>query len=660
MKTFPTLFSPLKLGPLTLKNRIFSAPMSAPGLTAEGYFTRESILFYEQLAKGGAGAVCLGESLVHSATGNNHGRVFPLDDPGCLPGLIKCTDAVHRYQAKASIELIHPGRRSDPIYNAHGKVYGPSGGRCHYGDGDHEVTELTEEMIDVIVNAFGDAAEIAQIGGCDFVTVHAGHGWLLGQFLAPNNNWRTDRFGGSLENRARIFLMVAENIRKKCGPHFPIDFRISGDDFTEGGATLEDAIGLSKLLEDKIDMLHVSATSFHDKRAGIRMFPSMFNPRGVNAYLAEEIKKHVDIPVVTVGGFNDPAHMEDLLEADKADAIALGRALLVDPLLPEKARTGQEDDIIYCLRCNNCMSVDFVPYVKYPLGVSHCPVNPWHGLIEEKFCHQIPYGDQKVLIVGGGPAGMEAALGAASCGHQVILCEKTDSLGGALRQAWHPEFKKDIKRFVEVLESRMKASPNIEIRLNTHVTPELVQTVGPDALIVALGAKPIDLEVPGIEDPRVINCMEIHQRKEYMGDRVVIIGGGMLGLEEGINLAKYHDKEVTILEMQNRLASDAPYLHYIAMLNEVEQLDNLQVMLERKCTAITEDGVVGSDKNGGEEIFPADTIIVAVGMESRREESETFRNLAPEVIMVGDCVQPGQMIPAVLNGYFAGYNLQRT
>ncbi|MEG1537120.1 MAG: NADH:flavin oxidoreductase, partial [Clostridiales bacterium] len=414
---FPHVFDPLQVNGITLKNRLLSAPMGAHGLSAEGYMTPEAIDFYAQLAKGGVAVVCIGETLVHSATGNDHGRVFRLDDPGTLTGLIQCTDTIHRYQALASVELLHPGRRADPIYNKDHTTYGPTGGFAHYGDGQHEVTELTEEMIATIVAAYGDAAEMAKLGGCDMVTVHGGHGWLLNQFLSPANNQRTDRFGGSIENRCRIYLLVADAIRAKCGPTFPIDFRISGADFMENGATLEDTVVLAQLLAPKIDMLHVSATSFHSRKASIRMFPSTFLPRGCNAYLAEEIKKQVNIPVVTVGAFNDPAQMEELLSQGRVDGIALGRALLADPLLPEKAKNGLEDDILYCVRCNNCMSASFVPYVKYALGISHCAVNPWHGLLTEKLHFPKPYGHQKLLIAGGGPAGMEAALGAAECGH---------------------------------------------------------------------------------------------------------------------------------------------------------------------------------------------------------------------------------------------------
>jgi 2,4-dienoyl-CoA reductase-like NADH-dependent reductase (Old Yellow Enzyme family)/thioredoxin reductase len=666
------LFSPLKIGGLILKNRIISAPMGAHSLTAEGYFSPEAIEQYEILAKGGAGAVSIGESLVHSKTGNNHGRVLRLDDPGVLRGLYQCTDTIHRYGALASIELLHPGRRADPLYNADGKTYGPSAGFCHYGDGEHAVTELTEEMIEVIVNAFGDAAEKAMLAGCDFVTVHAGHGWLLNQFLSPDNNQRTDRFGGSLENRARISLMTADNIRKKCGGDFVIDFRVSGDDFMENGADLADVTEFAKLLAERVDMIHVSAANFNNRRAGIRMFPSMFHPRGVNAYLAEEIKKHVSVPVVTVGGFNDPAHMEQWLSEGRADAVALGRALAADPFLPEKALSGREDDIAYCTRCNNCLSVGFVPYVKYNLGVSHCSVNPWHGLISQYLREGTPgrpgirqaagafrggAGEgRSVLVAGGGPAGMQAALGAAEQGRRVTLLEKSDSLGGLLRFASYPEFKRDIRRYVDLLRRRIEAHPNIEIRYNTVVTPELAEDTDPDVLIVAIGSRPARLDLPGIDDPRVVQAVDLHCLGKEPNGRVVIIGAGQVGVEEGIVLAM-EGRDVTLVEMGGKPAADAAYLHYLALIDQMERLPNLRLELNMKCTGISPEGVVCRSRDGREAVYAADTIVSAAGLTPLREEAERLLGAARRVILAGDCRKPAQMAEAVLSGYFAGYNV---
>ena len=659
MTKFPHIFTPLKVGGLVVKNRLFSAPMSAHALSAEGYMEPETVDFFELLAKGGVGLVCIGESLVHSATGNNHGRVLRLDDPGVVPGLMRCTDAIHAQGALASIELVHPGRRADPKYNAQGKTYGPSGGFCHYGDADHPVTELTEELIDTIVNAYGDAAEMAMLAGCDMVTVHGGHGWLLNQFLSPANNQRTDRFGGSLENRARVFLMVADNIRAKCGPDFPIDFRISGDDLMEGGAALRETVELANMLAPKIDLLHVSATSFHNPKACIRMFPSMFHPRGCNAYLAEEIKRHVDIPVVTVGGFDDPAQMEEKLAAGRVDAIAMARALLADPFWPDKALHGREDDIVYCLRCNNCMSTGFVPYVKYS-GLSHCPVNPWHGMASQYLHRQPARGKQRVLVAGGGPAGMEAALGAAECGHQVILCEETDSLGGMVRYAWNPPFKKDMRRFVEVLARRVEAAPNIERRLNTRVDKALVETIAPDALIVAIGGKPALPPIPGLDGPGVISFCDIHKPTTKLGEEIVIIGGGLTGCEEGLALAQ-EGKRVRILEMTAGLASTATYIHYISLLKAMEKVKGLlRVELNCRCERVDAAGVRCRNAAGGETVYPADTVIVAAGLRARREDAEAFRGLAPEVAIVGDCYRSAALPEAVRAGYFAGYNLQRS
>ncbi|MCL2124829.1 MAG: NAD(P)/FAD-dependent oxidoreductase [Oscillospiraceae bacterium] len=650
---FPHLFSPLKIGPIVSKNRIFSAPM-AGGAGADGSLSSDGMLTFEELARGGVGLVCMGESLVHNKTGNNHGKVLRLDLPSVVPGLRKCTDGIHRFGALASIELIHPGRRADPLYTPGGKVYGPSGGMCHYGDGEHYVTELDEETIAEIVEAFGDAAEIAMIGGCDMVTVQAAHGWLFNQFLSPNTNWRTDRFGGSIENRARFHVMVAENIRKKCGDGLAIDFRMSGDDFMENGTTQAEVIEVAKLLDGKVDMLHISAASFDNKRASIRMFPCMFYERGCNAYLAEEIKKNVSVPVVTVGGFNDPAHMERYIAEGRVDAIALGRALLADKFLPEKARLGRDDEIMFCTRCNECMSMNFVPYVKYAMGGAKCAVNPWNGLTEKTYNKIVRNGCQKVLVVGAGPAGMEAAIGAAECGHDVTLVEKSDSYGGTLKAAWHPSFKQDVKRFVEVLARRIASFDNIKVVFNTAVTPEYIEKAAPDTVIIAIGSEPIIPDIPGVE--KAILATQIHEKG--LGDRIVFIGGGLVGSEEGLEAA-YNGKDVTIIEKLETVAKSTPFVHYTAIISEMEKLDNVHVLTNTECVAITDDGVLVRDADGKESLVEADSVVLAVGMKAKSDEAWGLYGFGGQSVLVGDCKKAARMNEAVTDGYFAGFYAQK-
>lgn len=653
---YPALFSPLKFGSLVSKNRIMAAPMGAR-CSSDGMMRPTAYKFFSDIARGGVGIVCLGEALVDNETGNNHGAVHRMDTPACVPEMRECTRGIHNYGALASIELIHPGRRADPKYTPGGKVYGPTGGMAHYGDSEHYATELDQEMIDRIVNKFGDASEMAMTGGCDMVTIQGGHGWLLNQFLSPNTNKRTDKYGGCIENRARFLVEIAQNVRKKCGPDFGIEFRLSGSDFMENGTTTEDVVEVARLLEPYIDMITVSAGTFDDKRASQRMFPSMFRERGCNRIPAIEIKKAVSIPVISVGGYGDLDQMEELVASGQVDGIGMARELLADPMFAEKARTGQEDDIMLCTRCNECMSMGFVPYVKYPLGEAFCAVNPNYKMTFNTFPEVKRTGDHRVLVVGAGPAGMEAALGAAACGHSVTLAEKTDSFGGMLRAAWTPEFKKDIRRFVEVLERRIRRMPNIEVLLNTEVTPEFIEAGGYDDVIIAIGAKPVRPDIPGIDSPKVVMSDSIH--KQPLGQDLVFIGGGMVGCEEGIFEAKYEGRNVTIVEQTEKYGKGAPFIHYLAMTMEMEKLPNLEMMLETTVTEITEKGVKVRSADGTEKEIPADNVIIGVGMEALTEQAWALYNASENARIVGDAKKPARMNEAVADGYYAGFSIQR-
>ena len=654
---YPHLFSPLRVGPLKLKNRIEASAMSAGPLTADGYPTEKYIAFFEAMARGGAAIVTLGNCLVDSVHGNNHGNVLKFDNPDLISDLMRLTDRIKQHGAVPSVQLLHGGRRSDPKFSKDGVIYGPTGGICHYGDDFNKVTEMDEEIIAEVVGKFGDAAALAKFAGFQMCQVHGGHGWLISQFLARATNQRTDRFGGSIENRCRFALMVVDDIRKKCGSDFAIEFRLSGDDMMEDGVTLEESCRLAELLGDRVDSIQVSISSFNNRKGVLNMFATQFATPGAKAYMAEAIKKHTDRPVATLGGYYDPDLMEKILAEGKADIITVGRELTIDPWFPEKARRGEAKDIIHCLRCNVCVSGGFVPYVPFPFNQRRCSVNPLRDTPEEQVHPSVWKGSRRVLVAGGGPAGMQAALGAAARGNRVLLCEKTDRLGGMLQLAGQPWFKKEIPHYVAVLEHKIRSAGNIELRLNTEVTPELIREEKPDYLLLCIGAVPLRLPIPGIDDPRVVDFTEAHDRTGLRGKRTVILGGGLTGLELAIDLAE-GGGPVTILEMRDHTADGAPYLLKLAVEDRVQNTQNIDVKLRHRVTRITEEGVWAEDAEGTEHCFPAEAVVSCFGLRTDREQVDRLCDAADaNIILAGDCRKPASMVEAGTGGFWAGYSI---
>ncbi len=477
--------------------------------------------------RGGAGIVTLGEAGVHSLTDHAHPTMPHLDDEMLLPSLIQTVDIVHKWGAAASIELVHSGSRAKSEFLAPGGyVIGPSAMDANlYGD---RVIEMDEAMMEEIADAYAQAAYMVEFAGVDIVNIHGGHGWLISQFLSDLNNKRKDKYGGSLENKARFPLMIIDRIRKRC-PKLIIEFRLSSVEETAGGMEIEEVVEFAKLLDGKVDIIHVSAATFHDTKSSVRMFPSVFYPRGVNIDNAAKIKAVVKKSLVSVvGGLSDPQQMEEFIRDKKADIAVVGRQFIADPDWPKKAKAGRSDEIRTCTRCPVCISAGFIPHVPFSSGVLRCTANPRFGREYENTRREEGIERvKKVLIAGGGPAGLKAALTAASRGHRVILCEKEDHFNANLDYAKHVNFKEDLVNFAKSLVVSAQRCENLELRLNTPVTKEVIEDIKPDVLIIACGAEPMIPPIAGTELDHVYTVTDTIRKPLNLGKKVLVIGGAL-------------------------------------------------------------------------------------------------------------------------------------
>jgi len=639
-KHYPNLFKPITVRGVTFRNRIIVAPHFLPCTTAEHYPDDDFIRFFEDKAKGGAAAVTIdGVSLDIDPPKPPTVSWLSLDTHS-ITRMLKLSDAIRQHGAVATCQLAHGGL-GVPGFDGGGPI-GPSSFTRPDGV---QVREMTTEQMKLIADSFGRAAAFLVKCGFNMIQLHGGHGALFTQFFSPDTNRRTDEYGGSLENRIRYPVMIIERVREAIGDNIPIEFRMSGDEFTPGGYDIAEGVEIAKLIQNKVDILHISAARVSNIDTTIITHPTIFRKNGCNAYLAAAIKKAVQTPVAVIGGITTPELAEEILADGKADFIAMARALIADPAFPNKARLGRQDEIMPCLRCLNCLSEEETQ------DTFHCSINPFVGcafrtdhIPKKTSCPQI------VAVVGGGVAGMVAATTAASRGHRVTLFERTGELGGILKFTDRDSIKLDLNRYKNYLIDRT-CKIGVDIRLNTEATPELISDITPDTVITAVGSAPSRPPIPGLAE-NAIHVLDVYADNAInLGKKLVIIGGGLAGCETAVELAR-KGHEVIIIEMQDDIAKEGTKLHGHAVRYSVREL-GIKVFTNAVCREVLPDGVAVTLPDGRESFIEADEVLFALGMTPNKAAAEMFDDCAPNVIKVGDCVEAKQVGEAVYSATYA-------
>jgi len=641
------LFEPGWIGKVELKNRLAMAPMAIGGLVEpDGRFSEQAIAYYRERARGGAGLIITGLSTVESEIEKNllNGwAAFPRVDSGAyVPRMSKLADAVHDHGARLAIQLTAGfGRVAPHFLMRQGRPPAPSAVPCYHNPKE-STREMTLEEIERLVKAFATAARIAQSAGADAVELHGHEGYLLDQFKTALWNKRTDRYGGDLVGRMRFPQEVVAAIKKATGGNFPVIYRVGLDHYLEGGRELAEGIEVVKHLESfGVDALHVDAGCYETWDWA---HPPLYQPPGCLADMAAAAKQAVSIPVIAVGRLAYPQLAEQLLQEGKADFIALGRALLADPEWPEKVRLNRVEDIRPCIGDHEgCLGRSFK---GKPLS---CSVNPAVGL-EDELTLSPAAKPLRVLVVGGGPAGMEAARVAAVRGHSVSLLERGERLGGALLPGAVPAFKKDLQLLTEYFEHQLP-KVGVEVRLGQEATPQSIMDAGAEVVILATGAQPRMPQIPGIDKPHVVSAIDLLLGRASLPEKaeVLVIGGGEVGCETAVHIAD-HGCRVTLVEMLPQVLRGVFNANRLQLLRMM-QGRKVRVLANMRVQEIRESSVLACVPGAAAESIPAQMVVVAIGSASCTELHGALRERLPRVHAIGDCVAPRSVFEAFWEAY---------
>ncbi len=662
---YENLLKPIKIGKLTLKNRMIQPGMGTNLAAADGTVSDSIVAYYSRRAEGGIAMI-----ITEVCCPEPRGRVIPgeleVSNYSFVPGLSRLVNAAHAGGAKIALQLAHGGCFASQSVTGFQPI-SPSGVGTMLLPNDQPKAMTTDEIKE-LVKAYGEAAMRAKIARFDAIEIHGAHGYMPLQFLSGYTNRRTDEYGGSLENRARFALEVIRSVKEHTAADFPVIYRLSAEEDVEGGVTLDEAMQFAVwAVEAGVDALHISAGTW-DSRIGtffgvlggqvdaqnkrlhegvsIGMWvPPLYTPRGNLVRLAEAIKKKVNIPVITVCGLT-PEMGEEIVATNKADIVSFGRQMIADPDFPNKIQKNKPEEIRRCVRCNECLG-SVLSYRGFD-----CAVNPQAAKEHEEFCKIIPtQSPKKVMVIGGGPSGMEAARVATLRGHSVTLYEKSSQLGGLLPIISAPKFKEDYKGILNWQVSEIERQ-KINVHLNTEVTKELIDTEKPDAIIVATGSSQKMIAIKGDDLPNVVGAIDVFKGKIPEGKNIVVLGTGIVGAETAMYLQEEHQKQVTVLEQLPNVNLQLEIFSQWTVQGRMAQ-DGIKIITDCAVNQITTGEVICTQK--GEQIaIKADGVVNALGIAADKKILEIVQASKIEHIATGDVVAIRNVLSAIHEGYHAG------